>query len=176
MDRNERRDRIRGQMRTLTHFFKELQTWDVSYIGSWLVTGTLVPVSSVMFFVPYQKMSADELHLYLIMSYLLVIGLFMYLRPYLLIIENRKTKRVAEKLQYLPVSRAGYLLFVLKKLSRLLLLAGGVQLVGQCAAAYLCYSHIGAGNILWPVMAGVVLPGGVNALAAVSSCYFRFYR
>lgn len=177
MDRNEKRDRIRGQIRTLEAFYKNLQTWDVSNIGAWLVAGILVPIATVIYWIPCQEMNADERGLYYLMfSYILMIGQFMYLRPYLMISENRKMKRISEKLQYLPVSRAGLFLFVVKKLSRMVLLAGSVQLIGQCVTAYAFYARIELCNVLLPLLTGVALPGGVNLLFTMLACYERGQR
>ena len=36
MDKNERKDRTRGQVRLLQEFYKNLQTWEVSSVGAWL--------------------------------------------------------------------------------------------------------------------------------------------
>lgn len=164
MDRNEKRDRIRGQVRTLEYFFKNLQTWEVSHIGAWLVTGIFTSLATVLICVPYQAFGGREMTLWGVAEYLLWLGEFMYLSPYLIIIEGKRRKMIAEKLKYLPIDRRSMYYFLLRKMVRLLLLLGAVQLVGQCVIAIFCYGRLEVCNILYPLLMGIVLPGAINVL------------
>ena len=49
MDKNERKDRTRGQVRLLQEFYKNLQTWEVSSVGAWLGAGILLSVGTALF-------------------------------------------------------------------------------------------------------------------------------
>lgn len=98
----------------------------------------------------------------------------MYLWPYLYFqefygekVDNRRHTRVVKILQYLPVDKRSILLFLLGKLFRMILILGVIQLAGQCLAAWLSYGKLITGNFLYPVILGMLLPAGVNALTVV---------
>ena len=49
----------------------------------------------------------------------------------------------------------------------MILILGVIQLAGQCLAAWLSYGKLITGNFLYPVILGMLLPAGVNALTVV---------
>lgn len=73
------------------------------------------------------------------------------------------------KLQYLPVSRRSILLFQLKKLFRMVLILGTVQLVGQCAVTAIAYRRLELRNLLFPILLGMLVPGVMSGLIVVTS-------
>ena len=171
MDKNERKDRTRGQVRLLQEFYKNLQTWEVSSVGAWLGAGILLSVGTALFWIPSQEYGADspDQMMYVLMTYLLWIGLVLYMNPYTTITEERKRKSIMSKLQYLPVSRRSILLFQLKKLFRMVLLLGTVQLVGQCAVTAIAYRRLELRNLLFPILLGMLVPGVMSGLIVVTS-------
>ena len=172
MDKNERKDRIRGQVRLIREFYKNLQTWEVESVGAWIAAGILLSCGTVFFWIPCQEYGGASLDqmMYIMMFFLVCMGLVLYLRPYLLIYENgteRRQKNIMEKLQYLPVDRRSILFFQLGKLFKMAVILGVIQLIGQCAAALIAYGRLETRNFLFPIVFGMLLPAGMNALSVV---------
>ena len=169
MDRNERRDRTRGQVLLLRQFYKDLRSWEVTSVGAWIAAGFLLFVDGVLFLIPWQKYAGCELETYVGIFAVLWMGIYMYMIPYMMITEDRKQKSLMEKLRNLPIDRRSILCFQLEKLFRMVLIFGAIQLVGQCAVAWLLYGRLEWANILFPVVVGMLLPGAVNAIVVVLS-------
>ena len=96
MDRNERRDRTRGQVRLLRQFYKDLRSWEVTSVGAWIAAGFLLFVDGVLFLIPWQKYAGCELETYVGIFAVLWMGIYMYMIPYMMITEDRKQKSLLE--------------------------------------------------------------------------------
>lgn len=169
-ERCERRDRLRGQIRTLSAFYKNCQTWEVASVGAWLVAGILLSVQMPLLWVPYQEYSSDERILCgTVALYLLWLGIYMYLRPYTCIAEGRKSLSMPAKLKFHPVDRRSLRCFFARRLLVLLCPIGAAQLAGQCVAAFLICGRVDLCNVLYPLLAGLLIPGGLAWLTAVTA-------
>ena len=178
MDKNERKDRILEQVRLLREFYKNLQTWEVESVGAWIAAGILLSCGTVFFWIPCQEYGGDSLDqmMYIMMFFLICMGLVLYLRPYLLIYENgtqRRQKNIMEKLQYLPVDHRSILYFQLGKLFKMAVILDAVQLAGQCVAVLIAFGHLEPRNFLFPIVFGMLLPAGVNVLSILGSIYTK---
>lgn len=172
MEKWEKRDRVRGQLRTLKYFFKNLLGWEVSSVGARLGAGFFLTISVMLAWIPYQEYGGEELTLPLMIGWFFWFGLFFYLRPYLVVEgTDHKGGTVMEKLKYLPVDRGSILLFLFQKLFKLLLPLFLVQLAGQCVAAFLSYGALSPCNLLYPLIAGLLCPGGIMALVIVTNVF-----
>ena len=172
----ERKDRTRGQMRLLQIFYKELNSWEAASVGARMASGLMLFVGTPLLWIPWQEQESGHLEsvMFVQITLLMCLGIFMYLWPYLYFQEfygekgdNRRHTRVVKILQYLPVDKRSILLFLLGKLFRMILILGVIQLAGQCLAAWLSYGKLITGNFLYPVILGMLLPAGVNALTVV---------
>ena len=172
----ERKDRTRGQMRLLQIFYKELNSWEVASVGARMASGLMLFVGTPLLWIPWQEQESGHLEsvMFVQITLLMCLGIFMYLCPYLSFqefygekVDNRRHTRVVKILQYLPVDKRSILLFLLGKLFRMILILGVLQLAGQWLAAWLSYGKLITGNFLYPVILGMLLPAGVNALTVV---------
>ncbi len=170
----ERRERLRRQVRALEVFYKKYQNREAAGAGARFVSVLLLSVGTVLVWVPYQTFSSDESILSVTVSgYLLWMGIHMYMRPLAYIVENRRNRPMQRKLQYLPVDRRSILYFQAKRLLFLLIPLGLVLQAGQCAAAYLSYGRIELCNALYPLLAGMAVPGGMGW---VTTCIVKYKK
>lgn len=176
----ERKDRTRGQIRLLHNFYKELITWEVESIGTWMVAGLLLFAETPLFCIPWQEYGGEQLDK--MMGYMIVLlgcmGTFLYMRPYLYMREfsggdnvQRRQVRVVERLRYLPVDKKSILFFLWRKLFRLLLILGGIWLAMQCLVAGISCGGLTIGNFLYPISAGMLLPAVVNGIAVAAEVW-----
>ncbi len=172
-DKIERKDRTRGQMRLLQNFYKELNSWEAASICARMVSGLMLFVGTPLLWIPWQEQVRGQLETVMCVQiiFLMCMGIFMYLQPYLYFQEfygekadHRRKARVVKILQYLPVDKRSILWFLLGKLFRMILILGVIQLAGQCLAAWVSYGELRPGNFLYPMIGGMLLPAGVNAL------------
>lgn len=174
MDKRERKEQIREEMCLLQKLYKELQTWEVSSIGAWAVAAILLSIGTLPFLIPYQEYGTGQSDqtMCVVILYLLWFGLIMYMNPYMTLTEGQKKKSIVGKLQYLPIYRRSILFFQLKKLLRMVLLLGAVQLVGQCGITAIICRRLELCNLLFPVVAGMLVPGAASGLCITFSVLF----
>ena len=169
VDKFEKKDRISGQIRLLQNFYKELNGWEISSVGAWFAAGLLLVIGTPLFWIPIQDFNHSHSGMYVLSSFIICMGLFLYMQPYFCIQEfceekplARKQKSIMRILRYLPVDRRSIFLFLLKKLFRMVLILGSIQLTGQCLAAGLSIGRLSVENFLFPILLGMLLPAAVN--------------
>lgn len=152
----------------LNHFFKEFFTWKADNIGMWILAGVLEVICVIAMCIPIQDKPADGL--VLLVTLLAVQGVSFYINPYIFYLNEGKRTRIYPLINYLPVSRKELRIFQLKKATLFCVKMFLIFLVGQMMFALICFHEIGWGNLIYPLICGLVAPmiSGVISIWAVA--------
>lgn len=156
--KNDREQYLKKEQQILQGFFKEFFTWSAENIGQWIVAGIMMVLLGICMLMPFQEFQNDERTMLVVASYAGIIGGWSYLNPYLHFSEDKKRRRIYEKLQYLPVSLKALRMFRFRKLATFYLRLLPIFYVEQLFMSFLIYRGITWGNVLYPLVSGFLFP------------------
>ncbi|MBQ9119008.1 MAG: ABC transporter ATP-binding protein [Lachnospiraceae bacterium] len=149
---------------TVEEFFHEFLSWRAESVGTWIGCGFLELMFIIGVIVPVQE---AEYELLLWAAFMGVMGVIVYLRPYVNFVENGKGQRIYQKIKYFPVDLTEIRQFRIERLLRFTArIAIGIGLVHLLIAQF-AYGGIILENILVVVGLGFLLPFGVGLLSVM---------
>jgi len=141
----------------LSDFFNALQEGSMAKIGQVIGAGCSIFVLVISFWLPYQLM--DDSKVYLVADlYFGACGVICYMLPYLSFKEGNKLCRIDDKLKYLPISQRELRSFRFRKLVRFWGKVFLLFLVGQLFFAIVLCHGLVWGNLLYPLVLGLLAP------------------
>jgi len=121
-----------------------------------------------LFALPLQEIKKDDKQILILISLFLVVCVFFYLQPYLLIKEEGKTVSIYKKLSYLPVSNSAISKVRCKYLFKYIRKLGLCILCIQVIASIVFERQLLVHNILYPlIMVGIF--AGIPGLGMIYS-------
>lgn len=162
---NEQTKYHKKQQETLQIFFTNFLSWDTGNIGQWIVTGIMEVVLGIFLWIPYQEMSKEGHDSIRVLLFPSLWGAMTYLLPYIQFTEDKRNKRVYEKLKYLPISLKELRYFRLKKLTVFCFKLFLIFLAGQLFFSAVFFHEITLANIAYPAFYGLILPLVINGPA-----------
>ena len=150
-------DKDREQL--LNSFFKEFFTWKADNLGLWILAGIADTGAIVAMCIPYQNITKNT---WGIATLLVYAGVMEYISPYIIYQSGTQSKRFYDTIKYLPVSLSELKLFRIKKVIIFCLKMFVIFLAGQLICSLICFHTIGWGNILYPLVCGLIIPLGLS--------------
>lgn len=146
-----------GQQELLDKFFQQEKIWCSDYVISRMVAGLCIGIAMMILVMPMQIWEGEFQVLFFILGPELI-GIQMFLNSYCKITEDGKMTDIYEKFRMLPVCRRQYIFYILKKLFRCCLWMTGITAAGQVVSALVFLNTCSLGNLLIPLLYGMVLP------------------
>lgn len=163
------KDKVQEQR--IQKFYKEFLSWSADNIGVWIGAGALEFLMGISCAVPLQEMLSDvdgDSRLMMVMLLALgSIGATLYIRPYVVFTEEKKSVSILEKVKFLPIDIGEIRRYRTKKMLFFLLKLFPVFLALQCATTYYSYGRITIWNVLYIMLVTVLIPFVLNLLYAI---------
>ena len=140
----------------LAGFFKNFFSWKADNIGYWIVAAMAELYAIVVMCIPFQNLIKENI--WRVTFILTVGGAIEYICPYIFYRDGRKNRRIYDTIKYLPVSLEELKLFRLKKSVKFCLKMFGIFFAGQIIFSLICFHQIGWGNLLFPIIGGLLIP------------------
>lgn len=147
---------------TVEEFFHEFLSWRAESVGTWIGCGFLELLFIISMIVPLQEYS--DYTMVLSAVFMGVMGVLVYLRPYISFMENGKSQRIYQKIKYFPVALEELRRFRAKRVLRFTSAIAAPVGVIHLLAAQFAYGGIIWSNILVVVGVGFLLPFGFGLL------------
>ncbi len=152
------------KQQVLKDFFKELLEGSMMKIGQWVGSGLSVFFQVIFLWMPYQTLDGDFKILWWCCLYFAGCGCICYMSPYMNYKEGNRLVRIVDKLKFVPISSRDLFLFRFKKLIWFCIRVFFVSLVGQLFFAVVFCHGLVWGNLLYPLILGLLLPVGIGSL------------
>lgn len=140
----------------LNSFFKDFFSWKADNIGYWILAAMVELEAVCVMCIPFQNI--NKKNIWWISLILIVCGVIEYINPYIYYKDDRKNRCIYDTIKYLPVSLEELKLFRWKKSVKFCLKMFGIFFAGQIIFSLICFHQIGWGNLLFPIVGGLLIP------------------
>ncbi len=154
----------RKEQECLMRFFKEQTTWCPEHLGYTIAGWFLMGSGMFVIVFPWQAWEGVSSMLWFQAGMLLLMGSSIYMFRYDRYKEDGKSRRIGRILAFLPVSKAQWCIFRMRKLLPVCLILTAIGVVCQCVFALIFYHEIVIWNLCEPLFFCFVLPVGVQGL------------
>lgn len=145
------------QQKILDKFYKEQTSWSPEHVGNNMLFYLLCGIALLMLLFPAQMWEGERIIPVSAMG-LMFMGLHFRMLSYEQYRELDGFKSMDAVLKYFPISAEQIWLYKSRKLLRICLWLCGISLFAQIVFGIGFYHGIGFANILYPVLACLVLP------------------
>lgn len=146
-----------AQKEMIKKFYKDFFTWKADNIGIWIASGLLEVIYVGLMFIPFEEIM-NEASVLAVLSFLGILGPYLYLLPYLVFTEERKQHRIYEKIKYLPVEKRLVQQIRVEKLFQFVIKIFPVIAVVQLGMSLCVTHHLTVWNFMYVLWFGLILP------------------
>ena len=153
------------QQKILDEFFVTKEAWNQESLGNHLGAGIIIGLGMLLLVLPFKIWEGAYRALWMT-GYLLLMGISIYMKPYIIYRCNGKVKLVYDVIQYLSISHAQLHLYRMKKIAKM---CAKLAVTAVTAQVFFCVvlHYFSIWVIVAPLFFTFVCPMGILGLLEI---------